>query len=73
MLLKRRMQHGGNPVPRRCFENSAMTKSNRNGNRLVSKAAIRGRIDGASGRAYGNPAGINGRSERDVLSPAYGR
>jgi phage terminase large subunit-like protein len=48
VLLKRRMQHGGSPVPRRCFEDCAMTKSDRNGNRLFSKADSRDRIDGAA-------------------------
>lgn len=48
VLLEGRMQHGGNPVLRWCFENIAMTRPDRNGNRLFSKAASRDRIDGAS-------------------------
>lgn len=48
VLLEGRLQHGGNPVLRWCFENIAMTRPDRNGNRLFSKAASRDRIDGAS-------------------------
>ncbi|WP_420408305.1 terminase large subunit [Hoeflea sp.] len=48
VLLEGRMQHGGNPVLRWCFENIAMTPPDRNGNMLFSKAKSRDRIDGAS-------------------------
>lgn len=48
VLLEGRLQHGGNPVLRWNFENIAMTRPDRNGNRLFSKSASRDRIDGAS-------------------------
>jgi phage terminase large subunit-like protein len=43
-----RMQHGGNPALRWNFENIAMTKPDRNGNRLLAKHASKDRIGGAS-------------------------
>lgn len=48
VLLEGRMQHGANPVLRWNFENIVMTRPDRNGNRLFSKATSRDRIDGAS-------------------------
>ena len=48
VLLEGRMQHGGHPILRWCFENISMTRPDRNGNRLFSKEMSRDRIDGAS-------------------------
>jgi len=48
VILEGRMQHGGHPILRWCFENISMTSPDRNGNRLFDKAKSRDRIDGAS-------------------------
>lgn len=48
VILEGRMQHGGHPVLRWCFENIAMTAPDRNGNRIFDKGKSRDRIDGAS-------------------------
>lgn len=48
VILEGRMQHGGHPILRWCFENISMTPPNRNGNRLFEKERSRDRIDGAS-------------------------